>query len=279
MVAFKLFALSPFSENNIWSIILIGYSALHLAISIVVIFSAFVWAQVFENSISTLAAIVGRLVICGLTTTAIFILIQAVVFRDEQKQILERFDDINNIMKNKLFININNERLAKKYRVKLLGMVAVLVSVTIFNFIALEYFDQKLSYLFHCLPPILIIRARCLQNIFLVDLIDEHLVYFNLKLEEIIENKLDKLNAILFVMKYQSNDFRHVKRPVYDEINILKDVYGKIWDITNLINDAFGWSLLAIATQNFIEFTCNGYWLFLAMEDLVSDITAISELR
>lgn len=279
LYAFKFFGLSPFSVNKLWNILLISHSFLLLVVIIFLILSAFIWSHIFDQSTGTLASIVGRLVFCGLVATNLIMLVQGLVFRQEASQIEDRFDDIYTLLTQKLFVEISPQRLKVKLFWKIFAIFAFLLAVKIFNIVSLSYYNEHLGYILHSLWLIIIIRARCIQNIFLVDLINEYLTFLNWKLEEIIAHKSDQapLDAPFF-MKYPHNDFRHLKKSPYEELVILKDVYGKIWDIANLINDAFGWSLLAIATQNFIEFTCNGYWLFLAMDEKTSGITAISKI-
>lgn len=61
----------------------------------------------------------------------------------------------------------------------------------------------------------------------------------------------DKMSFILFADKLQNFDNKRdiKKQSLYDTILVLKQVYGKIWDISNCINDSFGWSLLAIVSS------------------------------
>lgn len=43
----------------------------------------------------------------------------------------------------------------------------------------------------------------------------------------------------------------------------LKMVYSKLWRVTVMLNDCFGWSLLIIVIIMFISLTTNSYWLVL----------------
>ncbi|CRL06940.1 CLUMA_CG019782, isoform A [Clunio marinus] len=114
---------------------------------------------------------------------------------------------------------------------------------------------------------------------FYVDLIKEKLNLVNNKLDDTIRRNREKMAFAIYTNKLQRFDQRIEKRSsLYDQLMALKQVYGKIWDISNLINDCFGWSLLAIVTQYFIEFTSNGYWLFLALENLLDRSIAIQSL-
>ena len=68
------------------------------------------------------------------------------------------------------------------------------------------------------------------------------------------------MSFILFADKLQNFDNKRdiKKQSLYDTILVLKQVYGKIWDISNCINDSFGWSLLAI-----VSFLLSFFYMFI----------------
>lgn len=103
--------------------------------------------------------------------------------------------------------------------------------------------------------------------IYFISYRNEKLCLINKKLRDIVTRNRDKLAFIMYPeQKSSKNDFNGIKNSsLYEQLMALKQIYGKIWDVTNLINDCFGWSLLVIVTEYFIEFTSNGYWLFLAL--------------
>lgn len=278
--AFKIFGLSPFADDaSPWKTILIAHSLVLLAITLFLLYSAFILTDIFSQSLAgTLASIVGELMFCGLIATNVIILLQALIFRSEGQQIESRFDTIHHLLREKLFVDISAARIQRKLFWKNFSIVVFLVLVIAFNLLALSFYDEPLGYNLHSLWPIVIIRTRCIHNIFLIDLITEHLNGLNGKLEATIAMaEREKESEDSFKIMYAQRDFGHLARTPYSELMTLKDVYGYIWDIANLINDTFGWSLLAVSTQNFLEFTCNGYWLFLATDNKLSGLTAISK--
>lgn len=276
LYAFQLFGISPFSEDKTRRVLLLLFSLFHLAVLVLLVYSAFVFFNIFgQTSLGTLAAIVGQLVFSGLIATSLIIILQSVIFREEALQIEDRFDRIHSLMKQKLFIDISVHRMRVKFFWKLTAIVLLLFAVISLNIIALVLYEEQLGVLLHSLWPIIIIRARCIHNIFLIDLLNEFTELLSAKVKEIIARKANERDER--PLMYSHRDFDYLKRSPFEELMTLKDVYGYIWDVTNLINDAFGWSLLAVATQNFIEFTCNGYWLFLALDNKTSSLSAISE--
>lgn len=279
-IAFKIFGLAPYSDKQSWKVALHLYSAFLVAVTLLCACSAFFLIDIFSQTSTegTLASIIGQLMFCGLVATSLINLLQAVIFREEATQLEERLDTIYSLMTEKLFIEISCGHIQRRLFWKIFAIVLFLIVVYGVNFYALAHYNESLGYNLHSLWPIVIIRARCIHNIFQVDLITVFLNFLNVKLEAIIEiSSMQKHTDQFEKIKYAQAEFKHLNRSPYTELMTLKDVYGYVWDITNLINDAFGWSLLAVATQNFIEFTCNGYWLFLATDNKLSEMSAISE--
>lgn len=82
---------------------------------------------------------------------------------------------------------------------------------------------------------------------FYVDLINEKLNLLNQKLDDIVHKNKDKLAYVIFADKLQDfNGKKPFKKSLYDQLLVLKQIYGRIWDVSNLINNCFGWSLLGI---------------------------------
>lgn len=282
LIGFKIFGLAPYSDQQSWNVALLLYSAFLVALTLLCACSAFFLADIFSSQASTgtLASIIGQLMFCGLVATSLINLLQAVIFREEATQLEERLDTIHSLITEKLFIEISCAHIQRRLCWKIFAIVLFLIVVYGANFYALAHYNESVGYNLHSLWPIVIIRARCIHNIFQVDLITAFLSFLNAKLEAIVEiSSRHKPTDQFEQIKYAQAEFKQLTRSPYTELMILKDVYGYVWDITNLINDAFGWSLLAVATQNFIEFTCNGYWLFLATDNQLSEMSAISEWK
>ncbi|XP_019895118.2 putative gustatory receptor 39b [Musca domestica] len=50
-----------------------------------------------------------------------------------------------------------------------------------------------------------------------------------------------------------------------NQIELLKECYSETYALFQIINQAYGWSLLAITAVSFVEFVCNCYWVLLAL--------------
>lgn len=215
----------------------------------------------------SLSGLVGGLVFNGLLITHLINLIQAYSTRKEQAEIYQKFDEIDYTLNNKLLVNINYQKMRQKliFKNSIIMLIVSIIQAVSVSF-AVKSGNME-SYQLHLILTNFIIRLRCIQNMFYVDLMNYKLCLINKKLGDIVNRNRDKLAFILYPEKVSKNEFNgvHKNSSLYDQLMALKQIYGKIWDVTNLINDCFGWSLLVIVTEYFIEFTSNGYWLFLAL--------------
>lgn len=242
---FQLFSLFPYSPNPIANILLKFYSALSILAVVAIFCSAFFLYPVLEDS-SSLSLLVGGLVFNGLLLTHVINILQAFTSRLDQTMIYQKFDEIDYMLQNQLLVNINYSKLRQRLILKYFIIMAVVLAIHTTSIVAVTINGLFFRYYLHLIITIAIIRIRCIQNMFYVDLIKEKLNLMNQKLEEIISKNRDKMAFILCADKLQKFDKKDGKTSLYDQLMTLKQIYGKIWDVSNLINDCFGWSLLAI---------------------------------
>jgi hypothetical protein len=265
---FQMFSVFPYSANEFVQILLRVYATINLLVVGGIFCSAYFLFPIFSSS-ENLSSLVGGLVFNGLLITHAVNLIQAYATRNEQGEIYQKFDEIDYILNNQLLVNINYKNLRHRLFIKNLIIQIVVLCIHVVCVITAMQSGFFHSYHVHLILTNFIIRLRCLQNMFYVDLMNDKLNLMNKKLRDIINRNHDKLSLILFpeqMMKQRKDTKGGIKNSsLYEQLLSLKQIYGKIWDITNLINDCFGWSLLVIVTEYFIEFTSNGYWLFLAL--------------
>lgn len=97
-------------------------------------------------------------------------------------------------------------------------------------------------------------ELKCLQLEIYLKMIDHRMkLMISYFLQNMKSDKLDEQLSILF--KIGSS---RVERLI-----TLKMVYSKLWRVTVMLNDCFGWSLLIIVIIMFISLTTNSYWLVL----------------
>lgn len=161
--------------------------------------------------------------------------------------IYQKFDEIDYMLQNHLLVHINYSSLRQSLLLKYFIIELVLLIIHAISIVSTIINGLFFSYYLHLILPIFIIRIRCIQNMFYVDLIKEKLNMMNKKLEEIIARNRDKMAFILVADKLQKFDKKkEPKTALYDQLMTLKQIYGKIWDISNLINDCFGKTFISI---------------------------------
>lgn len=266
---FQICALSPFGQNEFQNYIM-GLYSLFSFVALLVMFNVamFVNRIIDDNSLS---AIVGGLVFLGELLTHLIIILHAFVSRYDQLKALAEIGNIDEIFKKKILRPMDYPSLRKKYFFKLTIILLISKGLLIFFLIFLSVGTRKSAFLYwlHTTFSIVVVNTRCIQNIFFVDLLRERLEYLNHRLQELSHcNSSKNSKLILYVESYNANQ-RNAIHDEYNEVLALKQIYGMIWSACNLMNECFGWSILAIVTRSFINFTSHGYWLFLGLEGII----------
>lgn len=150
------------------------------------------------------------------------------------------------MLRNQLNVGINYTGLRRRLTIKFVGFLVAVLAIQTFSVATVNFTGFFKSLVFHLTFPMIFTGIRCSQNMFYVDLIREVLNLVNKKLEEIVAHKRDKMAFILFANELQKCSKKVGETSLYHQVMALKRIYEKIWDITNLINKCFGWSLLAI---------------------------------
>lgn len=103
--------------------------------------------------------------------------------------------------------------------------------------------------------PAFICRCRHIQ-----------LAYYVVHVNACVKVLNEKLLAITKQSKkIQSKfDFREEKY-LCDQLQSVKIIFGEIWMMTHDINEYFGWSTCFNFAQNFVQVTCDMYWIYMTM--------------
>lgn len=270
---FQLFALCPFGRNDFQSYIVGLYSLFHFVILVVLTVVAMFYSKVINDN-NSISGMVAGLVFLAEIATHVIIILQAFVSRIDLRALLTELADIDEIFHVKLHSPVDYQSLKRKYLFKFTAILLVskglLVSLLIF--LAFNPRTAASYFWFHLSYSIAVVNMRCIQNIFFVDLLRERLDFVNERLSEISQRTSKKSKLILYVEPYDHGNRSKKQSPMHEEFSevlALKQIYGMIWNASILLNNCFGWSVLAIVTRSFIGFTSHGYWLFLGFEDLI----------
>lgn len=272
ILLFQIFATAPFARQENRTLFMQMHSfASFLIISTIFSSALFITGFIRQNS---LQSIVNGLIFIGVLITHFFIVIQSYVTRRKQLQIIENISIIDELLLQKLGKCPEHGEQGKRYNRNLFTILIVILSSIVISLILImaRKDEQLLQYIFQMLYSLIVIRVRCIQIIFYVVVLRDRLKLIADQLIHIINcevqerekplHQISKIGTICFsgIRDVQNHNMERLK---YEQLLALKQIYSIIWDTSCLLNDCFGWSLLAIFTQYFVRLTTNGYWLFI----------------
>jgi hypothetical protein len=208
---------------------------------------------------NSLSILVGGLVFCGILGTHLTNIFQAYVSRNQQAEIYQKFDEIDTLLSNQLLTTINYSTVKRKLLIKYLLIAAIIMPIHALSIVNVAVTGLSFNYYVHLIFPAFIIRFRCVQCIFYIDLVKEKLLLLNKRIERDVPQRqrgtiqmMQKDKLFIVAEKFQfSREIKGTNASLYDTLLVMKTIYGKIWDITNLCNDCFGYSLLFIVSSKF----------------------------
>jgi 7tm Chemosensory receptor len=271
---FRAFGLYPHASNRTLNLFLSGYT-ISILNGIVALFVYGLFIDSVLGASDSLSAMVETLVFIGVIFTSLINIMQAWLTRAEQLQIYEKFDEIDDHIQDQVH-HLIDHAVAKRQIYRKYALILLLLLIIQSVFYAYNVNLNSIRYWLTLTFPVVTLRLRCLQILFYLDSIDLKLqLLCDMLRILVVQNqsddylkKRDKMLSFKQINEYYDYGPKKMSKvSVFDQLVIMKQIYGKIWDISNLINDCFGWSLLVLIAQNFIEFTCNGYWLFVAAFD------------
>lgn len=201
----------------------------------------------------------------------LFIIFESILKSDTQKQLIEKFNHVDELFKIKLNTRISYRAekydLFKKNLILSSFIMPIYVAITIYFFWKSGSFDTMYlsTYSFF------IIRMRVTQTLLFIVLLKNRLNLINDKLKHISKvvqppnNMANRTQRLIEVFSCLS-----LNLPNNETLTSLKQIYQELYDICDLINSAFGCSLLGVLTQNFVDLTANCYWAYLLRDDIIS---------
>lgn len=268
-IFFIFFGLWSTWQNNKYRSVLRVYSACCMQQEFLSFVSVIYSYNIFENN-SLSATIANWLYIID-SLTHVVIVFESLYKRKAQLQLIRKFCSVDELFRNKLGITIPYRR-EKCTMLKL--YLIILVLLTVFKTLVtvmLHHEGMDFAFWFPALYSTWIMRLRTIQVLFFVCLTYNRLLIIN-----------KELKSIRYLREMQTH--HGLKSPstltgdIFNRILKLKNVYEELYETCTLINETFGWSLLAIYVHCFVDFTCNCYWAFIYLGEarLESDNILIS---
>lgn len=246
------------------SILLIGLTFISAIIGILSV-------NVFEQQLfKGVEAIIANIFTLFAMANILILLPQNVVRNNIFHEMIDAFKAIEHIFIINLHWSMNYEQFRKQYRRKCLFIACSFlqsVLACIWDHVISDQIDI-VSVLIKYWQAVSIVT--CMHVIFYVDLLKFNLAQLNSAIENQVYLEEES--------KYGQPRWSFKKVTAYaitiQKIKCYKMVYFRLWEIAQQINKLFGWSILAIIMQCFVDSTYCLYW----MHSSIFDRTKIAQI-
>lgn len=278
VIFFFIFGLTPIWKNRRCNFVTVGYSLISMALVCFILYLAIFLNNVIEDS--ALLYAVAYSFLLSISVTHIILLLEAFFKRNAHLEIFNHFDTVDHIFQKKLrrYIPRNSEK--RSIWIRFLSLISIFLVIKTFLIIHLHSQNLLTNFWLHCFFSIFMLRLASLQILLYVRLLRNRLKITNeILVEIVIDNSIKNTNLIhisspeyvienstVFVISNMRNN-----NVIFCKMLYLKKVYGQLYEISIQINKVFGWSLLCLTTQSFIDFTSSIYWTFLALDQNIPD--------
>jgi 7tm Chemosensory receptor len=263
MFFFRLFGLNllgnDFKPCRIFRFINLSWMIINIAI-----FSFLVFVSgIFTNNYSQMSDIIEKAnyTFALATNLIISVHVQLVMAKDVKWH--KMMNQLDCQLRDKYHVKINRgSKAIWKIVITLVGSVAC---CAINVHYAMKNADAVLLPVVHNYFLKTIINLRYIQNLTRIDVITAHIVGVHEAIQKTVEHNTVKWKMVLVTDAFQ----RHYQEPVQkiddaSDILMFKKFYGTLFASVKLLENIFGWSLLAMISFTFIDLTSNLYWFFLA---------------
>lgn len=268
IILFAIFALWPTLPKAKYRLLLRAYSV----VCIIYVISVFISEIFFTNESTghTLSSIVEYSFFWSILFTHLIVIVDALKNSDAQMRLIRKFSYVDWLFKHKLQLTIHYRNEMRSLFIRIAIVVIILVAIRIGLTLHLSHEGRINSFWYQCMYSVWILRMRSVQIAFVLFLLRARLRYVRDKLKDVLISRsfyADSLNQWHFL--HDENKVfildSSSKHSLYDRLLNLKQIYGELYELCEQINITFGWSLLTIIAQNFIDFTGNSYRIFCSL--------------
>lgn len=204
----------------------------------------------------TLSNTVANVTLIFIGLTHLIIACETIFTSQAQKRIIDNFSFVDQMFATKLNIKSSYQKDNRCIFIHTL----ILTSITIFMHLSvtayLVYGQKIYNFLYNASFSNTIIVFRQIEVFFFVYSIQIRLCLINSKLRE--------FQNVSLIDSDQTENF------IFDQMLYLKQILRKLSNICDLINIAFGWSLLLSTINILTKVTISFYWAYLDLPDVVN---------
>lgn len=279
LVLFSMLGLWPAWINSKYRALF----TISLILNIAYIFGIF-WSVFYYNaefSYHTLSAIVQFLFLCGILMTHFTVIVEAFINRTAQMRLIDKISNADQLLHSKFQFNISYHNEKNTIFIRLASvMFTFMVLRTIFTF-DLYYGYSINTFPYRLILSAWIIQLRSIQVLFFVYLLRTRLQFVSNQLKEMLipsdfcGNRKTQVKFFHDTTNIFVLDMSVAKRSLYDRLVNLKQIYGELHEICEIINVTFGWSLLTIIVQSLIDLISCFYWFYLALQESIHSLAIV----
>lgn len=253
---FILFGLWTTWENNKYKSLL----RLNSMLAIVLTISNFTLQIYLKNlyDFISLSNIVANSLFIFMVFSQLVIVVESIWHNHTQVELINKFSNVDILFASKLHSTVSYREEKFKVFMLMLILVSLEIIVEVFNSTFLLLFSShNYNLMFPYEYPNIMSYLRSIQIICFVYLTQRRLKMINEELTNIQKPMMNVRSTL----------------SIFERIFILKHIYGELYDIKELIEMLFGWSLLTNIVSQFCSFTSNCYWTYKSLSNMMHFIT------
>lgn len=236
----------------------------HSIFSITIVFFSYISAYLFNqfSDQATLTTTVSMALFITVLVAHLIITVETFIRCCSQLALVQKLSHVDSLFCSKLLICIPYRREKSEFFIRNFILVFIVIAIKCFVVVFTFYQESVVNFLYCLMYSNWIMHLRSIQVLFFVFFVRSRLILIN--------NEITDVRSVLTVKtnrKEGSQAISMVRQLAFTRILHLKQIYGELYESCELINRTFGWSLLAIMTQSFVDFISNCYFVFTALED------------
>lgn len=251
------------------------YSLFHIAIRVIILIYAAITNQFFiRNSELKIVSAIDTVLICGIRLVEIILLMESLSKREKEKQFFDELLRIDNVLKTRFHIDMIDFRRDAHLSIIWLCIFA-------FAEISILYLAREnAAYFYFCLTYLLPFITSSLSYFQIITWTKQIEYRFNALIQLLNDMNSDEnefaahnwqpeivKNTISCDLSGNLNENIHSINDTYlvNRLIIACDLYHRLWNETNLINERFRCSMVCNIGNDFVSILSNSYWMFMSL--------------
>lgn len=262
----------------------------YYTIFLLCIFTALLaFSFVFQDLENYVESTVNYILLILVYVTQFFTLLESATKRQDQLEMLNNFNEIDQILQTRFDHKIQiSLRRHLTITIFLFFTVLVVILATDIGILLHNSTAGEFNYLAYYFVAYSLSSIRYFQIIYYTWMIKKRLNFLNKTLLRLVRQKNAALKTVSFstikTIRFLNSDLGLGKNSVapFEEggglenvqltgMDVLRDVYNRLWQNSQLFNQVFGLSLLVNLGYDFMSLTTNVYWIVVSYSTVVAN--------